>query len=158
MSQVTPSAAQVQADSPARAPDSDALRSYQANDKLSVYFEPGTAEITRLALATITENAERLLADSGLAVKLVGYTDDLSSSSYAVALANRRAFQVADALTKLGVSSRQIRTSSYGQEEPGIEQCATEICRISYRRVEFRYLKLHSNDKASSANRSSRKH
>lgn len=106
-----------------------------------MYFARGSAELNGEALATISENAERLKAHPAAAVTLVGFTEDLASSAYSLALAQQRTKVVGDALLNMGVAARQIRSTAYGQEDPGTAPCATEVCRVSYRRVEFRYLK-----------------
>lgn len=134
------------ADSAPVAPPPDALDQYPTRSKSSVYFARGSVDLTNEALATIGENAERLRADRRLSVTLVGYTDDLSSSSYSIALADRRTAAVAEALVELGVLPRQIRATAFGQEDADTVPCMTEICRISYRRVEFRYLKPRDNE------------
>lgn len=139
-----PGAAEVPGANGREAPESglalrDAVRTYLANGKLSVYFERDSLDLTDAALATIADNAERLKANRGAAVTLVGFTDDLGSSSYSVALAQRRAAAVTNALIRLGVGPYQIRSTAYGQERFSMVPCITEACRRAYRRVEFRY-------------------
>lgn len=109
-----------------------------SGERTSVYFSDGSAVLTAEALATVGENADRLKGDRTMAVTLVGYADDLGSTSYSVALAHRRAATVAKALVDMGVLPRQIRAVGYGQEEMAAP-CPTGDCRIGYHRVEFRY-------------------
>jgi outer membrane protein OmpA-like peptidoglycan-associated protein len=106
----------------------------------SVYFERRTVALTQDALAAIAANAERLKSDPSAAVTLVGYTDEVGSSSYGVAVAQRCTSVVADALMALGVEPRQVRSTVHGQEECCARPCATGTCGNGYRRVEFRYL------------------
>jgi outer membrane protein OmpA-like peptidoglycan-associated protein len=124
----------------------DAIDKYRTRSKLSVYFARRSADLTDEGLATIAENAERLKANPAVCVTLVGFTDEVGSSSYGVAFAQRRTSVVADALVKMGVDPRQIRATAYGEEGSDTLPCATEICRVSYRRVEFKYLKPATAD------------
>ncbi|MDD5249406.1 MAG: OmpA family protein [Rhodocyclaceae bacterium] len=124
----------------------DAIDKYRTRSKLSVYFARRSVDLTDDALATIAENAERLKAKPAVSVTLVGYTDEVGSSSYGIAFAQRRVAVVAEALIRMGVDPRQIRSSAYGEEGGDTLPCATEICRISYRRVEFKYLKPSAAD------------
>jgi outer membrane protein OmpA-like peptidoglycan-associated protein len=115
-------------------------------DKLSVYFARRSTELSPEAMATIAENAGRLKSDPAASVTLVGYTDEVGSSSYGVALAQRRAAVVAAALVGMGVDVRQIRSTVYGDEAAATAPCATEPCGLGFRRVEFRYLKPQTAD------------
>jgi outer membrane protein OmpA-like peptidoglycan-associated protein len=119
----------------------DAPDHYHTKSKLSVYFAADSAELTDVAWVTIAANANRLAEDPAASVTLIGYIDDLSSSSYGIALAQRRIQVVTDAMRSMGVALRRIRTAAYYLEEAGTVPCTTEICRASYRRVEFRFLK-----------------
>ena len=103
----------------------------------SLYFAYGSAELTDSATAWISRHALRLLANPRLFVTLVGYTDDFASSSYSIALGERRTQVVKDRLLALKVALSQVHTVSRGHEKSLAVPCQTELCRISYRRVEF---------------------
>lgn len=118
----------------------DALARHHAKSRLSIYFASDSAELSDVAWATIADNAKRLAEDPAAAVTLVGYIDDLSSRSYGIALAQRRIQVVTDAMRSMGVALRRIRTAAYYREDADTVPCTTEICRTSYRRVEFRFL------------------
>jgi outer membrane protein OmpA-like peptidoglycan-associated protein len=118
---------------------SDVLGRYLTRSKASVYFVRGSLILTGDALVTITENAQRLKGNPDEAVVLIGYIEDVGSPSYNVALAEQRAFVVKKALVDMGVPVRQIRSSMVNREPPDTVPCETEICRTSYRRVEFAY-------------------
>ncbi len=108
----------------------------------AVYFQRRSVELTPDALATITQNAERLKGDGSASVMLIGYTDEVGSPSYGVALAQRRASAVADALIGMGVDQRQIRATVHAQEAEGEPGCSGDACR----RVEFRYARPQTAD------------
>lgn len=152
-----PSAGDEQNPETGPAPSDSAVR-YLTRSKSSVYFARGSAELNDEALATIADHAERLKANPNAAVTLVGFTEDIASRSYSLALAQQRAKVVGDALVGMGVATRQIRAASYAREEPGTAPCTTEICRISYRRVEFRYLKPDDTTSIGAAAGLSRRH
>jgi len=107
----------------------------------SIYFAYGSTQLTESAMEWIRRHAERLRANRRLTVTLYGYTDDYSSSSYSVALGTSRANIVRNQLIALDVAPSQIRVTSYGQDE-STAPCLTDVCRTSYRRVEFRYAEI----------------
>jgi len=109
------------------------------SDMKSVHFAYGSAELSNSAREWISRHAERLRADAGLTVRLYGFADDFSSSSYSIALGALRAQVVRNQLLALKVSPSQIRITSYGHEKSSPTPCQTEACHEAYRRVEFRY-------------------
>lgn len=114
--------------------------------ELAVYFEHRSSELSPEALAVVARNAERLKSDAAASVTLVGYADGVGSSSYGIALAQRRASAVADALVGMGADPHQIHSTAYGEEAGDAEPCAEEPCETGYRMVEFRYLKPQTAD------------
>ncbi len=69
-------------------------------------------------LASLNAQAHYLMSHLGARVMLAGHTDSKGSREYNVALGERRANSVAQRLRLAGVSSKQIRVVSYGQERP----------------------------------------
>lgn len=110
----------------------------------NIYFAYGSSEFTESARKSIERHAERLLANPRKLVTLVGYTDDLSSSSYSIALGVRRAEAVREQLLLLKVLPSQVRIISYGHDKFPTVPCHSEVCRESYRRVELRYSRSDS--------------
>jgi len=127
------------ADEGPKAPATEERRWIRASTANNIYFAYGSAELTDSALKWIAHHAERLLARPRMTVALIGYTDDFSSSSYSIALGDRRAQVVKEQLLSLNVSPSRICIISYGHEKFPTVPCQTEVCRASYRRVEFRY-------------------
>lgn len=103
----------------------------------NVFFMSGSDQISAAGRRLLAEVAEKLKGKIRADVTLVGHTDDAGSTEFNVALAQRRVEAVADALEALGVSARQIRRVSYGDEGGG-PTCATAACRQLKRRVELR--------------------
>lgn len=124
-----------------RSTSHDVLEEYLTRSASSVYFVHGSLVLSGQSLDTITENAQRLKNNPDETVTLIGYLEDQGSRSYSVALAEQRTAVVKEALQELGVSIRQIRSGVFTQEPPDTAPCQTEICRASYRRVQFLYTK-----------------
>jgi peptidoglycan-associated lipoprotein len=71
-------------------------------------------------------------------VLIAGHTDERGSREYNIALGERRANTVSDALRMMGVSSHQVRVISYGKERPA-NLGHDEASHAQNRRVEFTY-------------------
>lgn len=138
------------ADPAAKDPRRDAIDSYLVRSGPIVRFAPASVALDADALAAIAEHAERLKANRRTIVTLVAFSDETGSSSYGLALANRRAVAVANALIAMGAGPRQMRVKTYGQESAAIGPCPDDgaattpappagACDGGYRRVEFRY-------------------
>jgi peptidoglycan-associated lipoprotein len=69
-------------------------------------------------LPSIEAQAQYLKRHPKARIMLAGHTDERGSREYNVALGERRANSVADLLRMAGVSNRQMRIVSYGEERP----------------------------------------
>ena len=103
----------------------------------NVFFPTGSHKVSAEGKRMLQAVAEKLKGKVRADVTLVGHTDDAGSAEFNVALAQRRVEAVAAELESLGVSPRQIRRISYGDEAGG-PTCATAACRQQKRRVEMR--------------------
>ena len=112
-----------------------------ADDEASrtVYFASSDATIDSQGAEVLRQNAQKLKEDAQLVVVLVGHTDNLGSSAYNLAVADRRIEAVSDRLRSLGVARSQIRRLPVGSEESRKLKCDSEACRRSMRRVELVY-------------------
>jgi peptidoglycan-associated lipoprotein len=112
-----------------------------ADDEASrtVYFASSDATIDSQGAEVLRQNAQKLKEDAQLVVVLVGHTDNLGSSAYNLAVADRRIEAVSDRLRSLGVARNQIRRLPVGSEESRKLKCDSEACRRSMRRVELIY-------------------
>lgn len=80
--------------------------------------------------------ADKLIFDSTLQVSVAGFTDNIGSAEYNNILSLKRAQQVKDYLTDLGVNEAQIHLSFNGMSDPASDN-GTPEGRAENRRVEF---------------------
>lgn len=104
-----------------------------------VYFAVGSAELSGTAMQTIRLAADTLVQNPKLLLTLVGYTDDLGSREYNVALSQKRVAAVTAALQARGVKSRRIKRSDGDPEKAITGPCKDDACRQALRRVELRF-------------------
>lgn len=117
---------------------SDAQVMAAVDDENNVFFVLGSSMIDAVGRRKVQHHAERLKADPKLEVKLVGYTDDLGSPSYNLAIAEQRVNAIHKQLRDYGVRLNQIRRHVAGREQLA-PACRTTECRQKMRRVEFNY-------------------
>ncbi len=108
------------------------------DDQKSVFFLPGSAQIDAEGLRIVRRHAERLKAEPKRLLTLLGYTDDVGSPSYNLAIAEQRINAVSAQLRAQGVAARQIRRQVVGHEKLA-GTCRSAACRQKMRRVELSY-------------------
>jgi peptidoglycan-associated lipoprotein len=86
--------------------------------KRKIYFDYDRSEIHQQDYDTIYAHADYLKHNPNRHVRIEGHTDEQGSREYNVALGERRARTVADALMSQGVGRNQIATVSFGKEKP----------------------------------------
>lgn len=74
--------------------------------------------------------------DPNFVVTLEGHCDERGSAEYNMALGDRRAAAVRDALVQMGISADKLKTISYGKERPLCTD-ESEQCYARNRRVHF---------------------
>lgn len=111
------------------------LQTVQANLK-PVHFNYDQYSLTPEAQAAVQYNAEILKRAPHVAVLLEGHCDERGTDEYNLALGERRARAVADALSALGVPNR-LSTVSYGSELP-VAPGHNEAAWAQNRRVQLR--------------------
>jgi len=114
---------------PAPAP----VKSYRIE---GVNFEFDSAKLTPTAKGILDEAASGIKAASTHTFNVVGHTDSVGSDAYNMALGQRRADSVKEALVGRGVPASQLRTSSMGKREP-IASNSTAEGRAQNRRVDI---------------------
>lgn len=102
--------------------------------KRKIYFEYDRAEIREHDYEVIAAHAS-YLKNSNRRVRIEGHADENGSREYNVALGERRATTVANALTSQGVSPQQIATVSFGKEKPDVMGHGEEANRLNRRAV-----------------------
>ena len=105
----------------------------RGTDYQIVYFDFDKSNIRPEFSAVIKENAERLIS-SKQAVVVEGHCDERGSNEYNLALGQRRAEAVRQALVSDGVPEGQLKTISYGEERP-VDTAHTEAAWSKNRRA-----------------------
>jgi peptidoglycan-associated lipoprotein len=83
-----------------------------------VYFDFDQAGIRSDMVQVVTRNAEYLKTVPGKRVVIEGNSDERGTNEYNMALGERRAINVQQYLTNMGIDARRMQTLSYGEEKP----------------------------------------
>jgi peptidoglycan-associated lipoprotein len=83
-----------------------------------VYFDFDSSELKAEAQPVLNNWAKYLSQNGSARVRLEGNTDERGTREYNVALGERRARSVQQALQLRGVSAGQLSVVSYGEERP----------------------------------------
>lgn len=100
-----------------------------------IYFAYDRSDISERDYAIIQAHAENLRQNADLHVRIEGHADEHGSREYNIALGERRARAVANALISQGVSAHQIATVSFGKEKPEATGHSEEANRLNRRAV-----------------------
>ncbi|KAB2930784.1 MAG: peptidoglycan-associated lipoprotein Pal [Candidatus Contendobacter sp.] len=103
-----------------------------------VYFSFDSAEILPESQTIVAANARALTGNARIITQLEGHTDERGSREYNIALGERRANAVRQAMIAMGVSPQQIRVVSYGEERPAAGGQSEQSYALN-RRVEIVY-------------------
>ena len=101
-----------------------------------VHFAYDEAILTPDEMKTVTENAEWMKDRPTVKVQVEGHTDERGTAEYNLALGERRAKAVLEALVRLGIDASRIKTISYGEEMP-VAQGHDDAAWSQNRRAEF---------------------
>jgi peptidoglycan-associated lipoprotein len=101
-----------------------------------VHFPFNSADLDPAELTALQRSARCLKADSSLHVSIEGNADERGTEEYNLALGDRRATGVAKYLESLGASQAQLKTVSYGKENPLCTE-HDEACWAKNRRAEL---------------------
>jgi len=85
---------------------------------IRVHFDLNNAAIQDGDKPALERAATCLKTDKGLHVTIEGNADERGTEEYNLALGDQRARSVATYLERLGASSAQLKTVSYGKEQP----------------------------------------
>ncbi len=86
-----------------------------------IYFEYDSSEVKSEDRTTVEAHAAYLVENPDTIITLEGHADERGSREYNLALGERRAQTVERQMTLIGASPDQIRTVSYGEERPAID-------------------------------------
>lgn len=101
-----------------------------------VYFDYDSSALRTDALATLSENAEKIKKVPGVIIQIAGHCDERGTQEYNLALGERRALAVRAHLIQLGVSGDRLITISFGEEFPAVDGHDESAWRYN-RRAEF---------------------
>lgn len=101
-----------------------------------VHFEFDSSELTYSAREVLNNNAQFLVQNPSVRVKIEGHCDERGTDEYNLALGARRAKAVFEYMVKKGVSSSRMETISYGESLP-LDTSGTERAWAMNRRANF---------------------
>jgi len=104
-----------------------------------VFFNRGSASLDDAGHNLLRQHAERLKANPKQHVILAGFSDNVGSRAFSLALADKRITAVQLQLRELGVQARQMRRAVAGVEQNS-KNCQSDECLRLMRRVEIRYV------------------
>ena len=103
-----------------------------------VFFDYDSFVLRPEARPVIASHAQFLQANKQRKANLEGHTDDRGGREYNLALGQKRADAVRQALSLLGVPESQLEAVSFGKEKP-LATGASDTDQAQNRRVEIRY-------------------
>jgi peptidoglycan-associated lipoprotein len=95
----------------------------------TVYFGINSAQLGVPAKATLAAQAQWLLQQPAILVRIEGHGDPADTRDHALALGARRAAEVRDYLVLMGVPAAQLSITSWGKERPGSGRAVTILVR-----------------------------
>jgi peptidoglycan-associated lipoprotein len=101
-----------------------------------IYFEYDKADIRPDQVAVLQGDANWLKMNPNIRFTIEGHCDERGSEEYNLALGDRRANAVKEALIAQGIPANRIMTISYGEERP-VCRAETEECFTMNRRAAF---------------------
>ncbi len=101
-----------------------------------IRFDFDRSDIRPDAVEVLSLMTEHLLDNESVQLLVVGHADERGTNDYNLALGNRRASAVRDAMVSQGLPSNRIRTDSFGEDQP-LELDSTLAAWSSNRRVVF---------------------
>ena len=84
----------------------------------TVLFDFDKFEILSEYKSVIQDNATKLLDNPSMVATIEGHADERGTNEYNLALGQRRAEAIREALIELGVPPSQLQTITFGEERP----------------------------------------
>jgi len=108
--------------------------------KKDIYFDYDKSDIRADQESSVQADVALLNAHPGINLTIEGHCDERGSTEYNLALGDKRASAVKNALTAAGISPSRIKTISYGKEKPFCSE-SNEACWQQNRRGYLVYQK-----------------
>ena len=99
----------------------------------TVYFDFDKSEILSEYKDAIQANATKLLDEPSMVATIEGHADERGTNEYNLALGQRRAEAIRDALIQIGVPPSQLQTITFGEERPAALGKSEEAWRLNRR-------------------------
>jgi peptidoglycan-associated lipoprotein len=115
--------------------------------QVRVHFALNSADIDPADKAGLDRSARCLKADHALHVTVAGNADERGTEEYNMALGDNRATTVKSYLESLGASAAQLKTVSYGKEQPLCSE-HDEECWAKNRRADMNATEAAKNGKS----------
>jgi peptidoglycan-associated lipoprotein len=111
-----------------------------AQNVKDIYFDYDASDIRPDQQSALQGDAQFLNQHSSIQFTVEGHCDERGSTEYNLALGDRRASSVKNALVQAGVNASRVKTISYGKEKPFCAE-SNEGCWQQNRRGHFVYQK-----------------
>jgi len=111
-----------------------------AKNVKDVYFDYDSDAIRPDQQSSVQGDAQFLGQHTNILITIEGHCDERGSTEYNLALGDRRANSVKNALTQAGLGASRVKTISYGKEKPFCTE-SNETCWQQNRRGHFVYQK-----------------
>ena len=105
-----------------------------------VYFAFDSYRVAQGEVYKVQQAVDHLRNNPSHVLIVEGHTDERGSREYNLALGERRALAVREALVGFGVAANRIQTLSYGEEQPAV-MGSGESAWSQNRRGEFRFMR-----------------
>lgn len=102
-----------------------------------VFFELDSDKLSPDAQAALDENSEIMKEHLDIKVEVQGHADERGTTDYNLALGQKRAEAVRNAMIRKGVGQDRVMAVSFGEEKPAVSG-ASEAAWAQNRRAEFR--------------------
>lgn len=108
------------------------VRSFTFED---VYFDFDRFTLRQEALTMLDSAVKALQDNATLRIQIEGYTCNIGTTEYNLALGERRASAVRDYLVSRGINASRLNTISYGEERPKYDNSKEETRKLNRRAV-----------------------
>jgi outer membrane protein OmpA-like peptidoglycan-associated protein len=98
-----------------------------------VYFDFDRSTLRPEALRLLDDAIAKLQANPDKSIVIEGYTCNIGTAEYNLALGNRRSTSVRDYLQSRGVAANRMETRSFGEERPKFDNAREETRRLNRR-------------------------